>query len=408
MKRTGILLLALVIFFTAAFPLAAEKTTVRISGWPGNPDEESCIKMMVEAFNAKNADIEMIWEPVPGNFPEALKTRLSGGTAADLFYLDVSVFEEFARSNSLLPLDAYLKDGTDFSLKDIPQPLLDGFTFNSRIYGIAKDFSTLSVLFNKAIFDKYKVPYPKNGMTYTEFYATLGALKKAGVEYPVIVNADLNRMIPFVLAAGGQIVDKNLRVAMNEPKARTAIQKYVDLVLKDKVGFEASTVGSGWEGEAFGQGKVAMIMSGPWCLGFLKGSFPEVYKTMGVVEMPKAEKQATMIYTVSWSINKATKNRAAAVTALKFLVTEGQRIFVAKAGVLGSNKKIAAEDKDPIKIPFYKGADYGTTWRIPTPSGFFSKANDEINSRLKDAFYGKITVPEMLKQIDAGYDSWTE
>jgi multiple sugar transport system substrate-binding protein len=115
-----------------------------------------------------------------------------------------------------------------------------------------------------------------------------------------------------------------------------------------------------------------------------------------------------MIYTVSWSINKQTKNRAAAITALKFLVSEGQKIFVEKAGVLASNRTIAAQDKDPIKVPFYKGAEYGTAWRIKTPSGLFSRANDEINSRIKDAFYGKLSVDDLVKQVTENYDSWVE
>ncbi len=150
--------------------------------------------------------------------------------AADLFYLDVSVFEEFARSNSLLPLDSYLKG---INIKDFPQPLIDGFTFNNRIYGIAKDFSTLT-------------------------------LKAKGVETPVIMNADFNRLIPFINAFGGQVTDANDRIAFSNPKTKAAIQFYVNLVTKDKVGAEASNVGAGWEGEAFGKGNAAMILP-PGC-----------------------------------------------------------------------------------------------------------------------------------------------
>jgi len=58
-------------------------------------------------------------------------------------YVDVNIFEEFAKSGSLLPLDAYMKD---FAWKDIPQPLIDGFAYNKRIYGVAKEFSSVSDL----------------------------------------------------------------------------------------------------------------------------------------------------------------------------------------------------------------------------------------------------------------------
>lgn len=381
------------------------QTKVVLSGWGGNPSEETAMKAIVEGFNTSHSDIQLAWEPIPGEYVPTLKTRLAGGTAADLFYMDVSVFEEFARSNNLLPLDSYLKD---VNLKDYPQPLLDGFSFNNRLYGIAKDFSTLGLYFNKAIFDKVGVPYPKDGLSYADFRKLLATLKAKGVETPVVVNADFNRMIPFILANGGTVTDSADHITFNNPKTKAAIQMYVDLVAKDKLGAEASTVGAGWEGEALGKGNVAMIMSGPWCLGFLKESYPNVYKTLGVVEMPKGEKKSSMIYTVSWSINKQTKNRAAAITALKYLTSEGQKIFVEKAGVLASNKSVAKADTDPIKAPFYRSVEFGTAWRVKTPSGLFSKANDEINARIKDAFYGKITVDQLVKQVTDNYDSWVE
>jgi multiple sugar transport system substrate-binding protein len=263
-------------------------------------------------------------------------------------------------------------------------------------------------MFNKEIFDKAKVAYPTSNMTYTQFYQMLRRLKAAGVKNPMVINADFNRMIPFIIANGGRIVDDQLNIAIDDAKGKAAIKQYIELFAKDQLGVEASGVGAGWEGEAFGKEQVALIMTGPWSLGYLKGSFPNVYKKIGVVEMPRGTSKSTMIYTVSWSINRQTKNRAEAITVLKFLVNEGQKIFVDKAGVLGSNKKIAASDTDPIKTAFYKGADYGTPWRILTPSGLFSRANDEINSRIKDAFFGKISVDQMLQQIRQNYDSWVE
>jgi len=124
--------------------------------------------------------------------------------------------------------------------------------------------------------------------------------------------------------------------------------------------------------------------------------------------MPKGIKKATMIYTVAWSINRATPNRDAAWEVLKFLVTEGQRIFVEGAGVLASRKSIAAQDKDPVKQVFYKGAEYGVPWRVPTPTGIFSIANDQIGSLLKDLFAGKLTVDQAVKIIEDNYNNWVK
>ncbi|MBU0935951.1 MAG: extracellular solute-binding protein [Spirochaetes bacterium] len=395
--------LAVIFSLVLLFPLIGQ-TTIRLAGWPGNPTEEAAMKKMIDNFNSKNRDIVVVWEPSPGDHNQAMKTRLAGGTAADLFYLDVSIFEEFAKTGALLPLDAYLRD---FPLNDYAQSLRDAFSYNSRIYGIAKDFSTLSVIYNKEIFRRAGVAEPRAGWTWNDFRTTALALKAKSI-VPSILEADFNRWIPFVQSFGGRVVDERMNIALGETKAVSGLRFAANLVLRDQVAVRSSDVGAGWEGEAFGQEKVAMIMSGPWSVGFVRDNYPNVYKNIGVIEMPRNEQSATMIYTVAWVINKQTANRAAALRVLKYLVSEGQEIFVREAGVLGSSSTVAARDTDPLKAPFYRGAAYGTPWRIRTPSGLFSRANDEIGSRLQDVYAKKITIDQAVQQIVANYESWVE
>ncbi|MFN4223938.1 MAG: extracellular solute-binding protein [Fervidobacterium nodosum] len=383
-------------------------TKITISGWPGNPVEEGAIKKAVETFNGtigKQKGIEVIWEPIAGDYKQVLMTRLSGGTGPDIFYVDVYVFEELARSNVLLPLDTYVKRD-NFDLKDFYTSLIDAFKYQNRLYGIAKDFSTLAVWFNKEIFDKYKVPYLTNNETWDTFLNKLLQLKKAGYETPLALAPDFNRVIPFIISFGGRLVKPDLSTALGEPNSRKGLQFYIDLVTKYKVAKEPSALGSGWLGEAISTEKCAVVMEGPWTIGFMRDSFPETFKKVAVVEMPKGIKKATMIYTVAWSINRATPNKDAAWEVLKFLVTEGQKIFVEGAGVLASRKSLAAQDKDPIKQVFYKGAEYGVPWKVSTPTGLFATANDQINSLLKDLFYEKISLDEAIKTIETNYNKW--
>ncbi len=396
----------LVVLLTAVFVLNIfAATKVVISGWPGNPAEEAAIKNMIETFNKSRNDIQIVWEPVAGDYKQTLMTKLSGGTGPDLFYVDVYVFEELAGANVLLPLDTYIKRD-NFDINDFFTSLVDAFKYKGRTYGIAKDFSTLALWYNKEIFDKYKVPYPTNNETWDSLLKKLKQLKAAGFETPMSIAADFNRIIPFIMSYGGRIVKPDLSVALGEPNSKKALQFYVDLVVKEKVAKEPSALGSGWLGEAFATEKVAVVMEGPWLIGFLRENFPNTFKKAQVVEMPKMLKKSTMIYTVAWAINRETPNKDAAWEVLKFLVTQGQDIFVKGAGVLASRKSLASKDTDPIKTVFYKGAEYGTPWRVPTPTGIFSTANDQINSVLRDLFAGKMTVDEGIKFIETNYSKW--
>ena len=125
-------------------------TKVTISGWPGNPVEEGAIKQAVDTFNStigKQKGIEVVWEPIAGDYKQMLMTKLSGGTGPDIFYVDVYVFEELARANVLLPLDTYIKrDGYDIS--DFYPTLVNAFKYQGRTWP-SKDFSTLALVFNR-------------------------------------------------------------------------------------------------------------------------------------------------------------------------------------------------------------------------------------------------------------------
>ena len=61
MKR--VLLVLLCMLFIVSFSYAV--TTVRITGWPGNPTEEGVIMDIVEEFNATHDDIQESGNPFP-------------------------------------------------------------------------------------------------------------------------------------------------------------------------------------------------------------------------------------------------------------------------------------------------------------------------------------------------------
>lgn len=402
MKKVLSFLLVLSVVLTAF-----SVSTITIAGWPGNPTEEAAIKQAVEVFNSENTDVQIKWDPIPGDYKQTLLTRLSAGTGPDIFYVDVSYFEEFARKNVLLPLDLYIQK-ENFDIDDFYSNLIDGFTFNNRLYGLPKDFSTLVLYYNKEIFDKYDVPYPTEHDTYEDMLAKAELLKSSGFETPMVLAPDFNRVIPFIHAFGGKVVNEDMSQALTTQKSMEAIKFYVDLVRKNKVAFEPSNVGSGWIGEAIAAGKVAMGMSGPWTKGFIDDQYPNMVDKIKMTLMPKEQERASMIYTVSWSINRQTQNREAAWKVLKFLTNEGQKIFTEKTSILASRKSIAENAKTPDNAVFYDSVEFGYPWSVPTPNGVFSKANDQINSMLKDLMYDKISMDEFADRINKNYQEWVD
>lgn len=56
-----------------------------------------------------------------------------------------------------------------FGFENFYKKSLEALSWNNHIYGVPRDVSNHCNYYNKDIFDKYAVPYPKSGWTYEEF-----------------------------------------------------------------------------------------------------------------------------------------------------------------------------------------------------------------------------------------------
>ena len=403
--------LVVILFVTA---LAFSEVVVRLGGWPSSPVEQKALQAAVDEFNKEYAGkIKIVYEPIPGNYKVKLTAMLSAGTAPDIFYVDVNWAEEFFSKGVIEPLDFYIKM-YKLDLDDFYPSLLKAFEYKGHIYGLPKDFSTLVLFYNKKMFDEVGLPYPDSSWTWFDLLYAAAKLTrdtdgdgKTDVWGLALYPNALNRVIPFILQAGGRVVKEDLSTALGEEEAIEGMKFYFDLHSRWKVAVAPADVGAGWLGDAFGKQKVAMVMSGPWMLGFLKENFPEV--EFGVAELPHLKKRATMVYTVCYAIPKTSKHKKEAFIAMKFLLDKGMKIFTERLGVLPSRKSLAEKDKnDPIKKAFYAGVDYAYPWKIPTPSGISSRAIDEINTRFLKVWNGEITLEQAVEEIVENYDSWVK
>jgi len=152
----------------------AQAVTVRITGW-GGTDTTIVEGLINEVVNPKLAGtgIKVDYEPVENDYQKVLLNELSAGTAPDLFYVDVNWAEPLMAAGELEPLDNYLVKSTVLKKDDIIPSLLSGFTYNGKVYGIPKDFNTLSLIYNKDLFNIAGVPYPNENDTWNDLEPNL-------------------------------------------------------------------------------------------------------------------------------------------------------------------------------------------------------------------------------------------
>jgi multiple sugar transport system substrate-binding protein len=309
----------------------AERVTVRLSGWAANPQETALLESLLYRFSVENPDIVVKYEPITGDYWQAIKTLVGAGEEPDIYYMDIFQFPFFAKEGVLLPLDDLMAStGTS---RDVFIPdLINAFTYEGKTYGIPKDFNTLALFYNKDLFDQAGLAYPTDNWTWDDLKAAAQKLSQPDKNiYGLGVPADPGRFPIFVFQNGGRIMTEDFSdTLLDSPEVVEAARFYTGFYF-DKSGALPSDVGEGWQGTAFGKGNFAMVYEGGWLIPYLNQQFPDL--KYSAVLPPKGPKgYGNLIFTVAYVISKNSKHPEAAWKVIEFITNEASQTTVLESG----------------------------------------------------------------------------
>jgi multiple sugar transport system substrate-binding protein len=299
------------------------RTALTASGWSGADQEGDMVRHELAMFTAKNPCITVFYSPFPANYQQKIQAEFASGTEPDVMYISPDMIYSEGKGGKLLDLGSYLaKDGISTS-SYIPS-LLKTFELNGHLYGLPKDWGTLGIFYNKAIFNAKKIPYPSNTMTYDQFRALAKKLytpssNPSKVIYGTMMPEDLGRFNAFLYGFGTNIVNPTTgKVLFDNAKAVQALTYYTDFQLVDHSATVPATVGDGWQGDSFGKGRVAMVIEGGWLTPYLRSTYPKI--NFGVAQMPIGPAgRADPVYTNAWGVSAATVKDGTAAAAVKLV-----------------------------------------------------------------------------------------
>lgn len=372
---------------------SGDNVEITLAGWGGNPSETRLLKEALDSFEEKHPNIKVKHEVISDQYMDVMKTRLIGGEAPDVFYLDAFEAPALIETGVLEPLDDYVTD--EFNVDDFEQPLLEAFQKDGVTYGFPKDYSTLALFYNKKMFEEAGVEVPT---TWDELREASKELTKDGV-VGLGVAPELARMYYIAESLGGEVVKDN-KANFGDEKVIEALQPIIDQRNTDETAAQASDVGANWGGEMFGQEKAAMVIEGNWAIPFLEDTFPNV--EYGTAEIPTVNgEQSTMAYTVSYVMNAASEKKEASWKLIEYLTgPEGMEIWTSKGYALPTRKSVAEKlgfDQDEKRAALVAGASYATVWangvNLPTIMNNF-------NNQFVSAFLGQRPLDEALKEAE--------
>jgi multiple sugar transport system substrate-binding protein len=308
------------------------------------------------------------------------------------------------------PVESYLEQSTVIKATDFYTKPLEPFTYNGQLQCIPMNMSSLEVYYNKDLFDKAKVPYPRDGWTWDDFLAAAKAITALSTPdekiYGVGIDPQLIRLAPFVWQNGGDIVDdlkKPTRLTLDTPEAKEAFQFFVDLQVKHHV--VANQIENTSEKD---QTRFLFNTLGMWLLS--RRVVPALRTASGfnwdVAPLPQKKVMAGILHSDAYCISKASKNRELAWKFVEYANGPVGQVIAAKTGRTVPSLMSTAQsptflesDKPPASSQIF--LDMGPYLRATPQIASWPDIELRANAIIEQAFYGHMTVDEAIQQMEA-------
>lgn len=233
-------------------------------------------------------------------------------------------------SASFLPLNSYIKSA-NFDLKSFDPFIVQALSYGGTVRALPYDFGPLVVYYNKAIFDKYKVPYPSFKWDYATFHKDVLALSHPDVQiYGINANPTIDDWLPFALTLGAHYMTADGKLNLTDPKMAQAFQQYAEFDYKYGASPAQSIPLENYTYAQFQSGSIAMYIDGPWDMVNLKSSvkFP-----MGIATIPTVNGNSISVTAGSgFGISKTTKYPDDAWKAISVLTSAAAEQYLGTVG----------------------------------------------------------------------------
>ncbi|MBO7710881.1 MAG: sugar ABC transporter substrate-binding protein [Lachnospiraceae bacterium] len=304
---------------------------VRYAYWDDN--QTPYIQQCIEEFNKEYPNVKVTLEPNTWDeYWTKLEAAATGGSIADVFWMNGPNITKYANGGILMPIDDMIEElGIDVA--NYPAGLVALYNIGGAQYALPKDFDTIGIWYNKALFDEAGVEYPTDDWTWEDMADKAAALTKDdGSVFGIGAGFDTQCGIyNTIFACGGYVISEDKKSSGYDlEETQAGVQCWIDLqeagVSPSEASLEETTADA-----QFLSGRLAMYMGGSWFLGAVKTS--DLMENIDVVELPSiGGKKATVIHGLGNCIYVDTKYPDAAKAWVSFLAGETANLISAETG----------------------------------------------------------------------------
>jgi arabinogalactan oligomer/maltooligosaccharide transport system substrate-binding protein len=243
---------------------ATTDLSAELTWWDtSDPDNEApAYDELIKKFNEEYPDITIKHEVVPFDQTQnKFKTAAEADSGApDILRAEVAWTPEFASLGYL-----YALDGTAALENNFLETPLSSNVYEDKTYGVPQVTDTLGLMYNKALFEKAGLDPEAPPTTWDEVREAAKALKTKAKVDGLYINSGGYFLLPFLYGEGADIVDTDAQtITVNSPEAVKGIETAQSLVEDGTAVKPTANDPYGTMMTLFKEGKVGMIINGPW------------------------------------------------------------------------------------------------------------------------------------------------
>ncbi len=361
-------------------PKTLQKTTIQFSSW-GSESELKILEPILADFEQDNPDIKVDFMHIPQNYFQKIHLLFASNTAPDVIFVNNQYLPIYVNAGVLEDLSGY-----DFEFDKFYEKSLKSLSSGGKLYAVPRDVSNLVIFYNKDLFDKYNVPYPKKDWTFNEFLVTAQKLTHRPEVFGVSFEDEPLFYLPYLTSMGVDDFSD-----FNNEKMQKGLRFYADLRNKYHAAPKKEESASATMAQMFLQGRLGMHLSGRWLVSKYR---QEAKFDWDVVEFPKGEKGSVVpLDSSGWAVAKSSKHKQESVRLIKYLSSKEslekftQSGLIVPARVDVANSRYFLDSEKPKNARVF--LDVIET-SVPTPVTVnFRQVLDNLKNNTEYMFSGK-------------------
>lgn len=291
---------------------------LKFSTW-GSVSEMKILEPIIKDFEKENPNIKIELLHIPQDYYKKLHLLFASNLAPDVILIN----------NLNLPVYANFLENIDntISKKEYYNQSINSLSTNGHLYAVPRDTSTLVIYYNKDIFNKNKVPYPRENWSLADLYLTSKKLTSSS-HWGISFEPNIYYALPYMHYFNGGIYNNNGIYIGQTKNSKKGVEEYKNFAYKYKIAPTVSNIGSKTVAQLFLDEQIAMHLSGRW----LVPKYREVAKfDWDVVNFPK---YAAPVDSTGWAIAKTSKHKHEAKQFILFLSKRENIIKMTESGLI--------------------------------------------------------------------------